>query len=210
MLSRYLITCNHAKGRHDYIRNHLNGLFLKDWQVIFAPDYRILSGLDGVTRTHLSLTHAYIQTLSTALFQGNVDKILIMEDDVSFLPDSMPVIESLISELPEDFDLCYLTKTDANNGAKVEDFSENLTRIVSNWWETPLTLWSRKFAKEFLKYCEWKLSNGSIGNVDHELCKMNEGETLWPDAKQYAFYGSKHLTAFGLSTTKDSGFISSI
>ena len=209
MLSRYLITCNHAKGRHDYIRNHLNGLFLKDWQVIFAPDYRILKAMDGVTRTHLSLTHAYIQVLSTALFDGNTGNIMIMEDDVSFQPESMPVIESLISELPEDFDLCYLTKTDANSGAKVTPHSDNIDRIVSNWWETPLTLWSRKFAIEFLRYCDWKLSNGSIGNIDHEILKLAASESGWPDAKAYSFYGSKHLTALGLSTVTD-GFESLI
>ena len=209
MLSKYLITCNHAKGRHDYIRNHLNGLFLNDWQVIFAPDYRILRNMDGVTRTHLSLTHAYIQALSTALFTGNVDKILIMEDDVSFQPEALPLIETLISELPEDFDMCYLTRTEANRGAKVTPHSDNLDRIVSNWWETPLTLWSRKFAAHFLRYAEWKLSQGSIGNIDHEISKLNEGTSLWPDAKQYAFYSSKHLTAFGLSTVKD-GFESLI
>ena len=209
MLSRYLITCTHAAGRHDYIRNHLNGLFMDDWQVIFAPDYRILKAMDGVTRTHLSLTHAYIQTLSTALFTGNVDKILIMEDDLNFCFNALPMIYGMINELPEDFDLFYMTKTEANLGAKVTDYSDNLSRIVSNWWETPLTLWSRKFAIEFLRYCEWKLSHGSIGNVDHELVKMNELDTLWPDAKQYAFYGSKHLTALGLSTVKD-GFESLI
>jgi len=208
-MKRFLITCSHATERHDYIRNHLNGLFNKEWQVIFAPDYRILKAMDGVTRTHLSLTHAYIQALSTALFQGSTDKILIMEDDVSFLPESQPLIEAMISELPEDFDLCYLTKTEANLGAELTDYSENLTRIVSNWWETPLTLWSRKFAIEFLRYCEWKLANGSIGNIDHEISKMNELDTLWPDAKQYAFYGSKHLTALGLSTVTD-GFESLI
>jgi len=208
-MNRYLITCSHAKGRHDYIRNHLNGLFNKDWNVIFAPDYRILKAMDGVTRTHLSLTHAYIQTLSTALFQGNEDRFMIMEDDVSFLPDSASLIEAIINDLPEDFDLCYLTKTDANGGAVVTDYSDNLSRIVSNWWETPLTLWSRKFAIDFLKYCEWKIANGSIGNIDHEILKLVTGETLWPDAKQYAFYGSKHLTAFGLSTVTD-GFVSLI
>jgi len=208
-MKRFLITCNYARARHDYIRNHLNGLFNNDYQVIFAPDYRMLHGKDGVNRKQLSLTQGYIQALSTALFEGNQDKFMIMEDDVSFLPESLPVIDTMISELPDDFDICYLTRTEANRGAKVTDYSDNLSRIVSNWWETPLTLWSRKFALHFLEYAECKISQGSIGNIDHELNKNNEGETLWPDAEPCYFYGSKHLTALGLSTVKD-GFKSLI
>lgn len=210
MISHYLITCDHAKARHDYIRNHLNGIFNQNWQVIFAPDYRAIQADTDHLRKHISLTQGYIQTLHTALFKGNSEAFLIMEDDVSFEPGGWSIIDSIISELPEDFDLCYLTKTTPNNdGAVVLLHSNNVYKVFSNWWETPVTLWSRKFAKEFLRYSDWKMGIDYMGNIDHELNKLNEKLTGWPDEKTYNFYGSKQLTAYGLST-KEGGMASVI
>lgn len=210
MISHYLITCDHARARHDYIRNHLNGIFNQNWQVVFAPDHRAIQADTDHLRKHISLTQGYLQTLHTALFKGGNDDIMIMEDDVNFLPYSLPVLDLMISELPDDFDLCYLTKTFPNNdGAVVLSYSDSLYKVFSNWWETPITLWSRKFAKEFLRYADWKMGVDYMGNIDHELNKMNEQTSEWPEAKAYNFYGSKQLTAYGLST-KEGGMASVI
>jgi len=208
MIPVFLITCAYTKARHEYVKSHLKNVL--DYQVIFAPDYRLLEANPDILRRNISLSIAYIQTLHTALFNGNPTAILIMEDDIHFQPYSFALIEGLIRELPSDFDLCYLTKTSpANDGAKTKVYSSGLEKIVSNWWETPLTLWSRKFAVEFLAYAEWKISNGLIGNIDHELNKLNEGISEWPKARTYNYYGSKLTTAYGLSTKED-GMVSLI
>lgn len=209
MIPAFLITCTHAKERHERVKKHLNDI-LETCQVIYAPDYRLLQGESDSQRRRVSLSLAYIQTLHTALFNGNPTAILIMEDDIHFQPYSFTLIEGLIRELPQDFDFCYLTKTSpANDGAITQVYSSGLEKIVSNWWETPLTLWSRKFAVEFLAYAEWKIANGSIGNIDHELNKLNEGISEWPKARVYNYYGSKIATAYGLSTKQD-GMVSLI
>lgn len=210
MISSFLITCDHARERHDYIRNHLNAIFNHNWQVIFAPDFRAIQADSDHLKKHISLTQGYIQTLHTALFKGNSEAFLIMEDDVSFEPGSWNVLDSIIRELPDDFDLCYLTKTIPNNdGAVVLSHSDNIYKVFSNWWETPITLWSKKFAREFLRYADWKMQTGYIGNIDHELNKLNEQVSEWPQAKAYNFFGSKSLTAYGLST-KEGGMASVI
>lgn len=191
----FLITTIHNRdSRWQYIRQHLyeNGI---EYTPILAPDFSFIPEETVKRAKHISLTLAYYQIAQTAMFEGLLN-YMVIEDDINLSQDGHSDILEAIRFTPEDFDLCYLTKVQQNHDAQTRPYNEHLDRIIGNWWETPATLWSLKFAEAFCKEIASKQVLGSIGNIDHELLKMN-------DTGKYNFFGAKKNTANGLSTIRE-------
>lgn len=190
----FLITTHHNRDtRHERIKRELLGL---DYTPILAPDWKMFrhTSLNQKQYKHMSLTLAYYQICQTAVFQ-ELDKFIIIEDDLHVVDESL--LQELISNPPGDFDLCYLTRTDHNRESAVtKPYNTNFERVASNWWETPITMWTARFAQKFIKHIEAKLEEGLwLGHIDHELVKLCETSV---------FYGSIHQTAIGLSNIDQS------
>jgi len=191
----FLITTQHNReSRWERITNLLENHEI-EFAPILAPDYRLFLhiGLTDQQSKHQSLTMAYNQVCQTAIFMG-LDNFIVVEDDLKIL-DMDTLYESLRqSNLPHDFDLCYLTKTTHNQSAITKAYNKHFRRIQSNWWETPITLWSQDFAKTFCQHMEQKTSVGLwLGHIDHELVQMNE--------KGAKMYGATYQTCIGLSNS---------
>lgn len=190
----FLITTHHnSHTRHNYITEHLSEInyipvMALDWQMFRYTD------LTESQYKHQSLTLAYYQIAQTAMFQ-DIQHYTVMEDDLNVIDWAI-----MKQQFPKDFDLCYLTMTDHNKeAAQVEPYSPHFNRIIGNWWETPITEWSLKFATRFVEHIQFKLSHSLwLGHIDHELIKLNRGH----------HYGSTRQMAVGLSTNKESGIIS--
>lgn len=120
---------------------------------------------------------------------------MIIEDDC-FINNRLEL--DIATAIPPDgFDLVYLTSTDHNKTAAItQEHDWRLFKVVSNWWETPVTLWSGKFADSFISYIEQKLNVSLwLGHIDHELMKLNE-------TGNFAFYGVRENLADGLSSSR--------
>jgi len=198
-MKTFLITTHHNKDtRHRYIKEHLKGV---DYIPILAPDWKMFrhTGLNDKQYKQQSLTLAYYQIAQTALFL-NLKEFTIMEDDLNITDWKM--LDELYENIPEHFDVCYLTRTDHNiASAMVKEYSHHFSKIVNNWWETPITHWSERFARNFVFHIEQKLEEGLwLGHVDHELLQINYKGSV-------NFYGSNFQIAQGISTSKQPGLI---
>lgn len=194
----FLITTIHnEKTRWDRINDHLNDVFTDEFIFpVLATDTRILSHTAIKTEKikHQSLTMAYYTICQTAIFL-KLEDFTILEDDLLIVKKDE--LHDLFVLMPEDFDLCYMTRTDHNNrSAKTKPYNEHWDTVVANWWETPITTWSNKFAHDFCAHIQNKLKDGIwLGHIDHELVQM-------VNTRRYKIYGAVTQTAIGLSNVK--------
>ena len=165
---------------------------------ILAPDRDMFkhTTLNPKQYKQQSLTLAYFQAAQTALFLG-LDDYVVLEDDVLISHENE--LFDLEVFMPENFDLVYLTRTKHNSeSAEVLPYDQYFDIVVGNYWETPITAWSIKFAKEFIAHVQSKLKESLwLGHIDHELMKLCE-------TKKYYFYASKQQVALGLSNVEQS------
>lgn len=197
----YLITTLHNQHtRWQYIKGHLDELGI-DYTPILAPDFRqyLHAGLSETQAKHLSLVMAYYQIAQTAEFE-EIDEYVVMEDDVQI--GDYPLLKSLIKMFDvvggSSFDLVYLTQTEHNRLSAVTTpmAAPYFNRIRANWWETPITMWSARFAHAFIGLISMRLTSELwLGHIDHILNQMNE-------TGKYKFYGSNHNIANGLSCAR--------
>jgi hypothetical protein len=196
----FLITTIHnQQTRWDRIKTHLADLIKND-QVfpVLAPDWKMFEHTDLNPKQYKqqSLTLAYYQICQTAMFL-ELDDYVVLEDDVKIVhPDQ--VFDALV-QMPEDFDLCYLTRTTHNQeSAETTYHDQNFDRVHANYWETPITAWSQHFAQKFVEWIQNKLQNGLwLGHIDHELLQMN-------DTGKYSFFAVRDMIAVGLSNSDQS------
>lgn len=189
----FLITTHTNTDRHQRI---LDELHYADWtdfecMAILATDWRLFTyaGLTETEAKHQSLTLAYRQCAQTALL-FNIDYYLVIEDDLHVIDPFE--LRSNIDNLPEPFDLCYLTRTEHNRlSGYTKSHCNHFEQVIAHWWETPITAWSKRFAQRFEDHISHKLTEKLwLGHIDHELLKLNQG----------FHFGSIHKTAVGLST----------
>jgi len=162
----FLITTSYnAESRWPYLKEHLSQFEIAP-ETHLAIDYKAFlpSGLSEQQAKHQSLTAAYMQIAERIIYE-DIGFCMIMEDDICFKPEfSLPPI-------PQNADLIYLTQTEHNKEAGKTDpieGREDLARVRDNWWETPITLWSLKFARRFVSEMKAKLDKGEwLGNIDH-------------------------------------------
>lgn len=191
-MTTFLITTHHNKDtRHEYIREHL---FRYDFIPILATDWRFFThtSLNDKQYKQQSLTMAYYTACQTAIFM-QIDEFMIFEDDVCVT--SKFILDELLIQLPEDFDLCYLSRTRHNiESAVLTPYDEVFSRVKGNYWETPATVWNIYFAEAFITHIESKINHGLwIGHIDHELMKMNE-------LGLFKFYAPNEQIVIGLSS----------
>jgi len=193
----FLITTHHNQhSRWAYIKPHLQDMGIT-YTPILAPDYRLFRWhLDETQLKHQSLTLAYYQISQTAIFE-NLSQYAVIEDDVNLIPQFKLAMFNLQNSLPEDYDFCYLTQTEHNKEAAITSpVNDYICKVESNWWETPLTLWSRKFAEAFREHISEKLDQELwLGHIDHELVKLNA-------TGKFQMYGATQNTANGLSSAR--------
>jgi hypothetical protein len=162
---------------------------------VVATDWKLFihTSLNPKQYKQQSLTIAYYQVCQTARFMG-LDRFVMLEDDLQ-ITDRDGFIDRMIYR--EEFDLCYLTRTRHNQeGAKTSPHNDLFDKVNSNWWETPATLWSAKFAERFIDHIEAKTNEGLwLGHIDHELDKLNQ-------TGEFMFLGSTKQVAIGLSSTE--------
>lgn len=192
----FLITTTHnASTRWPRIKDELMDQGI-DVFPILATDYNLFKHTDLNTAQYKqqSLTMAYLTACQTAVYLG-IDQFTIFEDDVKVIDPNQ--LDMTMLNYPDQFDLCYLTETDHNQkSAKTYTVDENWQKILGNWWETPATLWSIRFAKVFIHHIENKIKSGLwLGHVDHELMKLCE-------SGEFNFFGSRHRTCIGLSNSE--------
>lgn len=191
----FVITTHHNRlTRHGFIKQELDKARLSYYPIL-APDYNLFkhTQIEQNQFKRQSLTLAYYQTCQTAIFQGH-ERFIIMEDDCHIYDDTK-LIRSL-DYIPPDAALCYLTRTEHNRlSAKTVACNEFFDLINSNWWETPITLWTDFFAHYFISYISRKITESPwLGNIDHELVKITESGL-------FKVYGAVHKTVIGMSNT---------
>lgn len=189
-----ITTWDNRERRWDNLKREVMGYMDGDMHPILATDWRVYThcGLSEHKAKHLSLALAYYQIAQTAHFEG-LSRYIVVEDDICFQKTFPTPIA------PGDFDLIYLTKTSHNQHAVTQAYDADYALIKSNWWETPITLWSAAFAGEFIAWVRAKLQQGLwLGNIDHILMQMN-------DTGKYRFYGSTRKVAVGLSSEPEYG-----
>lgn len=192
----FLITCwSNRKSRHHYIKREADESlsFCKQVIPVLATDWKLFTycGIDEKKAKHLSLSLCYQQIAQQALFMG-LERYVVIEDDLKVL-DKSALWES-VENLPETFDVVYLTRTKHNAECAVTvPHNRHFDLIKDNWWETPITVWSSSFARRFNEHLMEKVQEGIwTGNIDHILVQLNHGR----------HYGAKTTTAVGLSTDR--------
>lgn len=188
----FLITTSTNTNRHQKILQLTSEIFPEETVPILATDWRqyTYAGLSPFQAKHHSLVMAYRQIAQTVLLY-DVDHYIVVEDDLH-VTDAIQLQET-IDNLPEEpWDVCYLTRTSHNaKAAKTEPYDGYFARIVSNWWETPITAWSGEFARRFDGYIQHKLAYELwCGHIDHILLQLNRGR----------HFGAMYQSAIGLSS----------
>lgn len=109
-------------------------------------DYTVVEGIkhsDG--KQGLVMT---MEKLLTECMYAGYQQICILEDDCLFLVDNpKKEIEKCLSQLPKDFDLCYLG---VNLFQDAELFTPNLIKI-NNGWSTHAIVYSKKGIRKVLE-----------------------------------------------------------
>jgi hypothetical protein len=97
---------------------------------------------------HQSFNRSTRQILIDFLESGN-EKLLFLEEDVEFV--SLGHLEKALSELPADWDICYLGgNISEENFRKPEKYSPHLCRVF-NCWTTHAVGYSRKVVEDILQ-----------------------------------------------------------
>lgn len=188
-MPRFIITTSTNTDRH---RNVMELMDQHDTIPIMATDWRLYeyAGLTAFKAKHHSLVMAYRQ-IAQMVMVCDINYYIVMEDDLHIID---PVeLEEAIDNLPDDpWDVCYLTRTTHNNlSGKTEPYNGYFARIISDWWETPITAWSREFAIRFDEFITEKLKADIwCGHIDHILLQLNQGR----------HFGAMYKSAVGSSS----------
>lgn len=195
-MKAFLITTQYNElTRWEHAKRELSACGISYFPIL-ATDWRMYehTTLSPAQYKHQSLTLAYYQACQTAVFLG-LKEFMIFEDDI-LVKDRLELYH-VIHNPPKYFDICFLTRTEHNKiAAETIPYDSAYDLIKGNWWETPATMWSEKFARTFIHHIHSKLHGqlwlGHIDDIINDFIKAGAGY----------FFGAKAQTIIGLSNTE--------
>lgn len=84
------------------------------------------------SESNIALGHA---SILQDIVDNDIQHALILEDDIDFCPGFSWLIENTFKQLPEDWDILYVSHQPCMNSFKSTPFSEDLFKVKSGvWW----------------------------------------------------------------------------
>ena len=114
----------------------------------FAPDdLKNINITASLPESNIALGHAGILQ---DIVNNNLKAALILEDDALFSPGFTWLMERMFRQLPEDWDIFYVSHQPCMYGFKSEPYSEDIVKITSGvWWLSGVFI-SQRAAKKLV------------------------------------------------------------
>lgn len=101
----------------------------------------------SLPESNIALGHA---SILQDIVDNNIQHALILEDDVLFSPGFSWLMERMFKQLPDDWDIFYVSYQPCQYGFKSEQYTEDIVKITSGvWWLSGVFI-SQKAAKKLI------------------------------------------------------------
>jgi len=124
----YVITCEHFRDRHQYIKKHFADLRI-DFDFVISLDKSCFPDTPTLSSSERSVLYGHSYCLRHARLSG-YERILICEDDVAFVEDLDARLERFVDVAPDDWHYLQLgNQFWASHWLTREKIAENLYRF---------------------------------------------------------------------------------
>tara|TARA_B110000503_G_scaffold28622_2_gene45825 strand:- start:5522 stop:6358 length:837 start_codon:yes stop_codon:yes gene_type:complete len=128
--------------------------FLYHWQIDSNPRWNKITQEQmeavivdcSIPESNIALGHA---SILYDIVKNKIPVSLILEDDIEFVPGFTSKLDTIVKEqLPDDWDIVYLSALPSRYGFKWEEYSEDLIKVHNGvWWFSGLLV-SERAAKK--------------------------------------------------------------
>jgi len=141
--------------RVDYTRFEIETYYSLADQLFVEPDPRIPHDLIecnqhiAMSRQEIAVALSHIR-LWQKVADGDNEIALLLEDDVYFRPGFSRILNAAWRDVPDSFDILYLSYASAKAGIRKEEFSDALFRPLGGIWQLSGYVLSKQGAKKLL------------------------------------------------------------
>jgi hypothetical protein len=116
-------------------------------ETVIIDDLDKINITASLPESNIALGHA---SILQDIVDNNIQHALILEDDALFSPGFSWLMERMFKQLPDDWDIFYVSHQPCMYGFKSEPYTEDIVKITSGvWWLSGVFI-SQKAAKKLI------------------------------------------------------------